>query len=146
MWRPPLNSPLPFSERDDQLRVELDSHLRDADRLLMQILQTSLSLIGLGFTINVFVTEFASRSGLAHADITARRLGLAMLTLGILFLAMGLNSQASYRGELVRRYPLPPGWRGGSLRKQITPAFVTALLLLMIGLTALGSILFRNFK
>jgi len=56
--------------------------LIDAERLTMQTVQTALSLIGFGFTINAF---FDDHSG---AGVAARRLGLGMLTLGMVFLAM----------------------------------------------------------
>ena len=130
---------------DDQ-RFDLERMFMDADRMMMQIVSLSLSLIGFGFSINAFFNDVATRGEVAHADQTARRLGLALLTIGLLFLSLGIWSQARYRRELTQRYGIPghvSAWRA-SLDGRATPTFVTAFLLLLVGVAALASIVFRS--
>lgn len=113
------------------------------DGALMSVVRTSLSLIGFGFTIH---QVFSKASALIpRADVTARNLGLALLTLGLALLVMGLVShRRSERALDQRRQRLH---EMGLLRREAhyraTPTYVTALALLIIGLLALGSVAFR---
>ena len=121
--------------------VDHEVALKDADRLMMQIVQTSLSLIGFGFTINAFFNS-VSESVAPSADRAARQLGLAMLCLGVLFLAMGVWNQVRYRQALARRFAHLP--RSREARAYSAASSMTAALcLLLIGLFGVGSILIR---
>lgn len=116
---------------------ERDRELIDADRLMMQMVQTSISLIGFGFTINAFFNDVADSSR------TARRLGLVLLCLGLLFLAMGIYNQARLRLRIRARYP---DIGLGNVEDRLhgysaAPSFVLAISLLVAGLWALLSIL-----
>jgi uncharacterized membrane protein YidH (DUF202 family) len=128
-------------QSDDRL-FELERMLMEADRVLMQMVTLSLSLIGFGFSINTFFND-AARLAASRANYEARMFGIFLVLLGLLFLSMGTWTQSSYRHHLMERYGAPPGWRtlfGG----RATPAFVTAFLLLAAGFVALGIMLFRR--
>lgn len=113
------------------------------DRTLMAIVRTSLSLIGFGFTM---YQVFSKASALIpRADATARNLGLALLILGLALLTMGLISHTRADRQLEQRrerlYQL--GLLRREARYSATPTYVTALALLMVGLVALASVIFR---
>ena len=115
----------------------------DADRLMMQMVQTSLSLIGFGFTINAFFSGVDNAA--LDADQTARRTGLALLCTGLVFLALGIWNQAGLRLSIRARHRAQGGredsrrYRGYSA----APSFLLAGMLLIVGLGALASILVR---
>jgi putative membrane protein len=112
----------------------------DAERIMMQTVQTSLSLIGFGFTITEFFSGDAVRGAFAPSPHeNARLLGEALLILGLLLLTMGIWNQANYRrrlGRLMQRTVGRP-LRGNTLRYRETPSFLIAVLLLVVGLVAL---------
>ena len=120
--------------------AERERALIDADRLMMQMVQTSVSLIGFGFTINAFFSNAA-----VDADQTARRMGLALLCAGLAFLALGIWNQARLRLSIIARHRAQGGkddsrrYRGYSA----APSFLLAAVLLIVGLGALASILIR---
>jgi uncharacterized membrane protein YidH (DUF202 family) len=119
------------------------SALIDADRLMMQLVQTSLSLIGFGFSINAFFNDPNARGGMVAANLAARRLGLALLCLGMLFLAMGVWNQFTFRRGLARQFEHLPGAPDSQIYSA-APSFVLAASLLLIGLYGLISILLRS--
>lgn len=106
-----------------------------ADRTLMAWTRTALSLISFGFTIYKFL-QYAQQSGDAPRIRLEgpRRLGMAMISLGVVFLM--LASIQFWRD--MRR--LEPDRRFGAMRLSL----VLALLLAMLGLLALASIAFRG--
>jgi putative membrane protein len=114
-----------------------------SDRTLMAQVRTSLSLIGFGFTI---YQVLGKASGiLPRASETARNAGLAMLLLGLTILAMGIVSHAVFdRGLAHRRDRL---FEARLLRHParylVTPTYLTAVALLLIGLAIAASILLR---
>ena len=116
-----------------------------ADRTLMAILRTALSLIGFGFTLDKVFSSSGAKSLLPDADMTAQRLGEALLTLGLLLLAMGIWSHAKFGRELTgRRQRLyDRGLLHNPLNYRATPTFIVAILLLLVGVGALASIMFR---
>jgi putative membrane protein len=114
-----------------------------SDRTLMSTVRTSLSLISFGFTIYQVLGKASAL--IPRASELAQRLGLALLSLGLLLLVMGLVSHASfnralshrrarlYEAKLLRR----------ALHYRMTPTYLAALMLLLIGVAALISILWR---
>ena len=130
-----------------QAAAERDVAIRDADRLLMQIIQLSISLIGFGFTINAFFNGVAESGAVLDADQTARRLGLALLSLGLVFLAMGIWNQSRFRRSIWARYRRLAGANAaaedGAHRYSAFPSFLLAVLLLIVGLAAFASIVFK---
>src|SRR3954470_3253801 len=79
----------------EKRRFDIALMLLDADRATMQLVSTSLSLIGFGFSIIAFFNDITG-GGANRADISARRLGIALLSLGLLLLTLGLLNQISY--------------------------------------------------
>lgn len=116
------------------------------DRTLMSVLRTSLSLIGFGFTLfQVFHSLVNKMPGVlpTHAP---RNFGLALIGLGVMLLILGLhNHMTTVRALRARRGRLR---QLGLIRhlEPITPSTITiiAVLLLLVGLLAFASIVFRK--
>ena len=111
--------------------------LIDAERLTMQTVQTSLSLIGFGFTINAFFNDVSG------AGLAARRLGLGMLTLGMVFMAMAVWNQIKYRRALARRFRHLPR-TGEAMPFSASASMTAAFGLLLIGIFGFVSIILRS--
>jgi putative membrane protein len=114
-----------------------------ADRTLMSTVRTSLSLISFGFTIYKVLGNASSL--IPRASETARNVGLAMLTLGVVLLVAGIASHSVFDRELgLRRARL---YEAGLLHRDIhyraTPTYIAAVALLVIGLSVIGSIVLR---
>ncbi len=131
----------PGSAAPDNLHFEIERMLMDADRMMMQLVNLALSLIGFGFSINAVFNDVATRAG--GADHAARMFGIFLVVLGLLYLSMGIWTQARYRVELMVLFGAPVGVRA-LLDGRATPTFVTALLLLTAGVGALCIMLFRR--
>ena len=102
--------PEPASPDVEAIAAARDTALRDVERTMIQIVQTSISMIGFGFTIHAFLLNADARAALGvDLDQVARRIGLAMLTLGLLNLAWGLWSQSRFLAVVRRRHQPPPG-------------------------------------
>jgi putative membrane protein len=114
-----------------------------ADRTLMAVVRTSFSLISFGFTMHAAFQQLAQH-GLA-SNTGGRRLGLSLLALGVLLLAMGLVSHARFGRELnTRRDRLyDMGLTHTKITYRATPTFITAALLLAIGLVTLTAVSLR---
>ncbi len=116
-----------------------------ADRTLMSTVRTSLSLISFGFTIH---EVFSRASNLVPGvDQSGRRLGLALLVLGVLLLVMGIVSHSLFvRALSERRERL---FRLHLVRRAIhyhaTPTYVAAVSLLVLGLMAIADIALKLF-
>ena len=118
-----------------------------ADRTLMAIMRTALSMIGFGFTLYTFVTNFIHRDGAAGIlnEQAPTRFALSLIFLGVLLLTLGIVNHASYmKGLRVQRETfiadglLPP--------KEAFPVsltLVTAVLLVLVGLLAGLGIMLR---
>jgi putative membrane protein len=119
-----------------------------ADRTLMAIVRTALSLIGFGFTLNQAFRQLAERGLLEAADKSGRRLGAALLALGVLLLATGLISHVRFFRTLKQRRQrlLELGLLHGMIHYRATPTFITAALLLGLGLFAFVSVVFRVLR
>lgn len=119
-----------------------------ADRTLMAIMRTALSMIGFGFTLYTFVTNFIKREG-AHGVLPQEapvRFALTMIILGTLLLALGILNDYRYMRRLRRQRAdmladglLPPK---DEFPRSLT--LVTAFLLLLIGLVTALNIMLRS--
>lgn len=117
---------------------------RDVERMMYQIIQSSISLIGFGFTIHAFLnTAEAEAAFTIDLDQAARRIGMALMILGLLNLALGATNQRRYLRALQRRYPLPSGAAQGKAYGP-RPTFLIAWLLLAVGVAALGSVVVQT--
>lgn len=116
-----------------------------ADRSLMAIVRTALAMIGFGFTISQVFRQLAARHLLVGAETMGRRIGVALLALGVLLLVMGIISHARFFLNLKRRrrHLLDLHLLHGATHYNPTPSFVAAALLLALGLVALVAVTFR---
>ena len=119
--------------------------LMGADRTLMAIVRTALAMIGFGFTITQIFRQLAAKHLLVGAETTGRRIGVGLLALGILLLIMGIAGHLRFFHNLKhrRRHLLDLRLLHGATRYNPTPTFVTAALLLVVGLLTLASVIFR---
>jgi len=113
------------------------------DNTLMSSLRTSLSLIGFGFTIHQVLGK--ASGVLPRASETGRNLGLALLLLGIAVLAAAILNHHGFERRLRRQQQelFEAGLMDGPPDGKITPTYVAAVVLLLIGLFAFASIAFR---
>lgn len=116
-----------------------------ADRTLMSVIRTALSLIGFGFTIHQLFTRLAQAGGFGGGAGAARMFGTTLVLVGIVMLALGIyyhvrfilglratSTEMTADGLLHGQSGFPPSL-----------ALVTAVLLLLLGLAALGNMLFQ---
>jgi putative membrane protein len=119
-----------------------------ADRTLFSIERTSLSLIGFGFTIFQFFRRLREMGEAAAAAVPTqapRNFGLALVFLGVGLLAVGIWNQIAFMTDLRRRRAelVGEGLLRGRRHIPISLATVGAVLLLLIGLTAIFSMTIR---
>src|SRR5262245_52776534 len=119
-----------------------------AERTLMSIIRTALSLIGFGFTIFQFFKYLLRESPGAATRVPERaplHFGLALVTLGVAFLALGIVMHARYLTELRRM-------RAAMASQQLIHAdspyprsltLLIALLLLLLGFVAIIGMMAR---
>jgi putative membrane protein len=116
-----------------------------ADRTLMSVIRTAISLIGFGFTIAQFFNQLRTSQFVEPGRNPARNFGTAFIVLGIAMLTMGIVYHVAFMRELRHRRNEMVG--GGLIHGQsaFPPSMVliTALLLLLIGVAAFASIAFR---
>jgi len=114
------------------------------ERTYLAWIRTGVSLIGFGFTIVQFFQKMqgmTARNGRTMAEEMPRNLGLALIAAGVLALII---SSIQYRGQL--RYMWSDQFRsiaGVSEKPHRTPAFISAMVLLLIGVAAFVSVFFR---
>jgi putative membrane protein len=127
----------------DRTSLAIERTRMASDRTLMAQVRTSLSLIGFGFTI---YQVLGKASGVVpRASETARNAGLAMLLLGLAILAMGIISHATFDRDLAHKRDRL--FEAKLLRTpahhRMTPTYLTAVALLIIGLAIASSIVLR---
>ena len=115
-----------------------------ADRTLMAVIRTSLSLIGFGFTIFQFFQRLRDAGTLSHVG-SARNFGITLVALGILMLVGGIVYHSQYMLDLraQRRDMSADGLIHGESRFQVSLTLITAILLLITGITAIVSMVFQ---
>jgi uncharacterized membrane protein YidH (DUF202 family) len=117
-----------------------------ADRTLMSVIRTSLSLIGFGFTLYQVFEKLRDADVIRHAA-APRNFGLLLISLGVLLLIGGIVNHARFALELraLRSDMAGAGLIHGQTRFPVSITFLSAMVLLLIGFAAGGSILF-NFS
>src|SRR6201991_4109382 len=99
------NQPITRKSDPDDVSVELSRRRTgmsfqrtrmSADRTLMSVIRTSLSLISFGFTIFQFFQHLAASGALGGGATAARHFGLALLGLGVAMLTLGILYHAAF--------------------------------------------------
>jgi putative membrane protein len=115
-----------------------------ADRTLMSVIRTSLSLIGFGFTIfQVFQKLYEAQ--VLKSSNAARRFGEALVVLGISMLVLGIAYQAAFMTELRRQRAQMKlvGLVHAESHFPVSLTLLVALALLAIGVLAILSMAFH---
>jgi putative membrane protein len=131
------------------MRTELSYHRNRmaADRTMMAIVRTSLSLIGFGFTIYTFFTNF--RSGQNALGVlppqAPTRFGLALILIGIGLLVIGIVADYRYMQQLKeqRKQLVARGMLPDEPEFPRSLSLVMAIVLLLFGVAVFFSILLR---
>lgn len=146
----------PFNAKSssDQTSVELASRRTgmsfqrtrmSADRTLMSIIRTSLSLISFGFTIFQVFQKLKESNVLQGGASPARHFGVALVLLGIAMLVFGIiyHVQFMWGLRIMRKQMTEEGLIHGESHFPPSLTLGTALLLLLIGIAAIVSMVFR---
>ncbi len=114
-----------------------------ADRTLMSVIRTSLSLIGFGFTIFQLFQKLRDQS-LVTGAAPARNFGTALVWLGIAMLVIGIVYHVRFMLGLrkEREAMKAAGLIHGESQFPLSLTLITAVLLLLIGIAAIGSMVF----
>ena len=137
----------------DDVSVELSSRRTgmsfqrtrmSADRTLMSVIRTSLSLISFGFTIYQGFAK-AHQVGILESSEAASSFGRALVLLGTLMLGLGIVYHVRFMVELRRQRAemKSAGLIHGEGRFPVSLTLITAAALLVIGLFALASTVFK---
>ncbi len=115
-----------------------------ADRTLMSVIRTSLSLISFGFTIYQFFEKLKQSAVIEHGG-AGRNFGVALVAVGITMLVLGILYHIQFmlglraeRNEMGRA-----GLIHGESKFPPSLTLVTAVVLLIIGVAAITSMVFR---
>jgi putative membrane protein len=117
-----------------------------ADRTLMSVIRTSLSLIGFGFTIYQFFSKLHESGVMTVSAGAPRSFGAALVWLGIALLVIGILYHVQFmRGLRAERDAMrAEGLIHGESHFPASLTLITAIVLLLIGLTAAFSIVFHT--
>jgi putative membrane protein len=123
---------------------DVDLILMDSHRTLLVIVNTSLTLIGFGFTINELFGNAAGRIAISRPDVVGRILGLSLLSGGLLLLGLGVREHAVFVKQLTgKSVPIFGIFRRDPAQHHpYSSVFTVAVLLLAIGLFTLGAAIF----
>ena len=116
-----------------------------ADRTLMSVIRTSLSLISFGFTIFQFFQKVRDANEATGGTGGARNFGVTLVWVGVLVLVGGIVYHVLFMSGL-RRQRESMKEAGLVHAESIFPpslTLITAILLLVIGVTAALSIAFK---
>jgi len=136
------NPSLELSSRNTGMAFQR-THLA-ADRTLMAVLRTSLSLISFGFTIYQFFERLYEKS-LIGSSAAGSNFGIALVLLGVAMLSLGIiyHVRFMYGLRLERRAMKVEGLVHAESGYPISLTLVTAALLLLLGLLATVSMVFK---
>ena len=115
-----------------------------ADRTLMSVIRTALSLISFGFTIFQVFQKLKDQEIITRAG-AARNFGLALVGLGVGMLILGIIYHIQYMLGLrrLRQLMREEGLVHGESIFPTSLTLMTALALLIIGVGAIASMVFR---
>jgi putative membrane protein len=114
------------------------------DRTLMAVIRTALSLIGFGFTIYQFFQRLREQNVITKAG-APRHFGLALVALGVVMLVFGLGYHVWFMIGLrrLRQSMREEGLIYGKSVFPVSLTFITAVLLLLIGVATIASMAFH---
>jgi len=149
----PMSTHVTSKSESDRISTELSSRRTglsfqrtrmSADRTLMSVIRTSLSLISFGFTIYQMFTR-AHEAGILESSGAARSFGRALVLLGTFMLGLGIAYHVRFMVELRRQRAELKSVEliHGEGRFPVSLTLITAVALLVIGLFALASTVFR---
>ncbi len=115
-----------------------------AERTLMSFIRTSLSMIGFGFTIYQVLKKLVE-SGLIQDLGASRHFGTALVALGVILLTGGILYHVAFMRELrrTRGAMRDSGLVHAESGYPVSLTLLTALVLLVLGLSVVASIMFR---
>jgi uncharacterized membrane protein YidH (DUF202 family) len=115
-----------------------------ADRTLMSVIRTALSLIGFGFTLYQAFQKL-HEANVVHGAAAPRNFGLTLIVLGVALLIGGILGHIRFALELrnLRGMMRTAGLIYGETQYPISITFLTAVALLIVGLAAIFSIVFK---
>jgi putative membrane protein len=133
----------PTKDQTEEAKVPMDLRLRGAlvrtafssEQTLMSWMRTSVSLFTFGFSITKFFHYLGDQQGGAQLSAGPRRLGLALICVGILALVLAMV-------EHVHRL-LTMQEQGLQRTAQYLLPFVSSAVFLVIGILALLSVYFK---
>lgn len=149
---PDAKSPTASGRNSEEISVELSSRRTgmsfqrtrmSADRTLMSVIRTSLSLISFGFTIFQFFAKIAEAQG--RHSVASRNFGVSLVLLGVVMLIFGIVYHLAFmRGLRNERANLKvEGLVHAESHFPVSMTLIVALLLLLLGLMAIISMVFR---
>ena len=114
------------------------------DRTLMSVIRTSLSLIGFGFTIYQAFQKLRDAGSIASAA-APRNFGIALVSLGILMLIIGMARHVRFMRELkaTRDDMAKQGLIFAESTFPVSSTFWIAVALLLLGFGAIISMVFK---
>lgn len=150
----PIRQPVTAASSGDEVSVELSERRTgmsfqrtrmSADRTLMSVIRTSLALISFGFTIYQFFQHLQESQVLSGGRHPARNFGVALILLGVVMLVLGIAYHAAFMLQLrkTRAQMKDDGLIHGESAYPVSMTLIVALLLLVIGLLATASIMFK---
>jgi putative membrane protein len=115
-----------------------------ADRTLMSVIRTSLSLISFGFTIYQVFEKLREHNVITHAA-AGRNFGVALVALGIVMLVGGIIYHVQFMVGLreERKSMTADGLIHAQSQFPVSLTLITAVILLLIGVFAIVSMMFR---
>lgn len=113
------------------------------ERTFMAWIRTGISLIGFGFTIVQFFQRMQgmdTASGRTMPEMMPRNLGLALIATGVAGLAM---SAWQYHQQITYLWDPAFAALAAGPKPRRTPAFIAAMVLIVIGIAAFVSVFFH---
>jgi putative membrane protein len=116
-----------------------------AERTLMSVIRTSLSLIGFGFTIFQFFRHMQTEKVFHGPTQAPRNFGAALIYLGVGILIIGIVYHAQFMVGLrrMRNEMAVQGLIRAQSGFPVSFTLIAAIVLLLIGLAAIGSLTFH---
>jgi putative membrane protein len=138
----PPNSSFELASRNTGLALQRTRLA--ADRTLMAVIRTSLSLISFGFTI-FKISQNLVDSKILKIGGSVPHFGVGLVLLGVLMLIIGMVYHLQFMHVLrkQRRQLTQDGLIRGESPFPASFTLITALILLVLGLTAIISMLYR---